>query len=54
MRGLAITLDKKRYTNYYPLSGRLELKDNPTVMKWLTPRVFQRIRLLMGVNKWTG
>jgi len=48
MRGLAFVLGKKSNTNSYPLSRGLELKYNLTVMKWLTPHVFQKIVAARG------
>jgi len=48
VRGLAFALGKKRNTNSYPLSRSLELKYNPTAMKWLTPHVFEKIVAARG------
>jgi hypothetical protein len=54
MRGLAITLTAIKHTSYNPVSSSAGLMYNPAALDVLTPTAFERIRLLMGVNKWTG
>jgi len=54
MRGLAITRTAIEHPTSSPVTYSLELKYNPVRLGPLTPPAFERARLLVGVNEWTG
>ena len=54
MRGLVFSHEHYNYMTSDTHSMSAGLMYNPDAMKCQTPPAFQRIRLLMEVNEWTG